>query len=279
MVTKAVILARGLGTRMQREQTGLQLDAASATAAGEGAKAMIPVAGRPFLDYSLQELIDAGFEQVCLVVAPGRSRLMDYYREVSTRLETVRLSFAIQAEPRGTADAVAAARGFTGDDRFVSMNCDNLYGVQLLRTLRGASPDCCHVVAHPYEMLRRDSNLDEVRLARWAKLLVDEAGNVLRIATVSAGPTPASPLPSAEGQALVSPNLFSFTSHIFDACETIAPNPANGEYELPAAVQHLIDANTLPVKALLATSGLLDLTSRTDIVSVAARLSGRTLSF
>src|SRR2546422_8404795 len=58
--TKAVILARGLGTRMRRSDPTAVLDARQAAVAETGVKAMIPV-GRPFLDYSLSALADAGY--------------------------------------------------------------------------------------------------------------------------------------------------------------------------------------------------------------------------
>ena len=67
-VTKAVILARGLGTRMRRDE-GVGLDREQSRAAAEGAKGMIPF-GRPFLDYVLSSLADAGFREVCLVIGP-----------------------------------------------------------------------------------------------------------------------------------------------------------------------------------------------------------------
>ncbi len=57
--TKAVILARGLGTRMRRDDAGAELSAEQASLADSGMKAMIPV-GRPFLDYVLSGLADAG---------------------------------------------------------------------------------------------------------------------------------------------------------------------------------------------------------------------------
>ncbi len=48
-VSKAVVLARGLGTQMRREDAGAALDDAQAAVAARGVKAMIPI-GRPFLD-------------------------------------------------------------------------------------------------------------------------------------------------------------------------------------------------------------------------------------
>ena len=83
-VTKAVILARGMGTRMRRaEGDSPQLDAQQAQMADSGLKAMIPV-GRPFLDYVLSGLADAGFREVCLVIGPEHGIVRDYYREAAS---------------------------------------------------------------------------------------------------------------------------------------------------------------------------------------------------
>ncbi|MGI8619426.1 MAG: nucleotidyltransferase family protein, partial [Gemmatimonadaceae bacterium] len=53
--TKAVVLARGLGTRMRAADSTADLDADASAIADSGVKAMIPV-GRPFLDYVLSAL-------------------------------------------------------------------------------------------------------------------------------------------------------------------------------------------------------------------------------
>ena len=55
------------------------LDPAQAAAANAGLKTMIPIHGRPFLDYVLHALSEAGYDDVGLVVTtdhPAR----DYYR-------------------------------------------------------------------------------------------------------------------------------------------------------------------------------------------------------
>src|SRR5687767_15216802 len=87
-----------------------------ASAASAGLKSMMPVAAsgrpaRPFLDYVLSELADAGFTRVALVVAPegdGPGPLRAYYLG-DGRPQRLALSFIVQPEARGTADAVRAA--------------------------------------------------------------------------------------------------------------------------------------------------------------------------
>ena len=83
--TKAVILARGLGTRMRRPDPAAGLDERQTSIAGTGVKAMMPI-GRPFLDYVLSTIADAGFRDVCLVIGPEHDAVREYYGAGPQRL-------------------------------------------------------------------------------------------------------------------------------------------------------------------------------------------------
>src|SRR5215469_10911449 len=109
-LTKVVILARGIGRRMRRQDDSVRLDTCQLAAADAGVKAMIPF-GRPFLDYVLGGVAEEEFTEACLVVGPGHSAIRDYYgrRHPPSR---IRVHFAVQQQPRGTADAVIAAEQF-----------------------------------------------------------------------------------------------------------------------------------------------------------------------
>src|SRR4030095_8970680 len=79
--TKAVILARGLGTRMRAPGEGNpSLARAQADAVDRGMKSRMPMSdGRPFLDYLLAALAEAGISDVCLVVGPEHGEVRDRY--------------------------------------------------------------------------------------------------------------------------------------------------------------------------------------------------------
>jgi dTDP-glucose pyrophosphorylase len=134
MTTSAVILARGLGTRMRKADDGATLDAAQAAAADAGLKGMIPM-GRPFLHYLISALADAGFTDVCLVIGPEHQRVRDHFTG-SGAPRRVRLRFAVQPNALGTADAVLAADAFTGGKPFAVINSDNYYPVEALDELQ-----------------------------------------------------------------------------------------------------------------------------------------------
>ena len=131
---KAVILARGLGTRMKAADDAAGLNRQEAAAADTGVKALIPI-GRPFLDYVLTGLSQAGYRRVCLVVAPDHEPFRRYYQDEAPP-ETLSIDFAVQTEPKGTADAVLAAERFADGEPVVMLNSDNYYPPQALRALR-----------------------------------------------------------------------------------------------------------------------------------------------
>ena len=133
---QVVILARGLGTRMRKSDPAVALDPALAAAADSGVKAMIPI-GRPFLDYVLGVAADAGITRACLVVGPEHGQIQKYYTELRPRRMTI--EFAVQVQPLGTADAVAAAEQVVGQRPFLMINSDNYYPLQALCGLRDAS--------------------------------------------------------------------------------------------------------------------------------------------
>jgi dTDP-glucose pyrophosphorylase len=264
---KAVIMARGLGTRMRRGDRETKLSLEQAAAADRGVKGLIPLGsvGRPFLDYVISGLADAGFEEVCLVIGPEHDAVRTQYT-VDTPPTRVRLSFAVQAEPRGTADAVIAARTFASGERFLVINSDNYYPVDVLRALRLLGRP--GLPGFDRDGLINKGNIDPDRVARFALLRVSRDEELEGIvekpdaATIQAfGP-----------DALVSMNCWLFGPLIFDACAAVTPS-GRGELELADAVQRAI-AMGERFRVLRFSRPVLDLTSRSDVADVARRLRG-----
>ncbi|HET7187991.1 MAG TPA: nucleotidyltransferase family protein [Gemmatimonadaceae bacterium] len=259
--TKAVILARGLGTRMRKSDDGAPLEPAQAAVADRGVKGMIPI-GRPFMDYLISALADAGFAEVCLVIGPEHDEVREHYARLAPR--RVQLSFAVQREPLGTADAVLAAESFAAGMPFAVINSDNYYPVEALAELhRRAAPV---VVGFERDALVRLGNVPEERVARFGALDIAGDGTLRRILA-----TPTSAM--SGGEIYASLNCWSFTSDIFRACREVPPS-ARGELELPQAVQLAIDRLGMRMLVVPMRAAVLDMSSRGDIASVAARLQG-----
>ncbi len=124
-ILKAVIPAAGFGTRM--------LPATKAVP-----KEMLPVAGKPLIQYAIEEAAASGIETVVVVVRELKSLIQAHFapdhelerflknRGMSTSADLLRdlpktatLQFVEQRQPLGLADAVLCARPFVGDDPFV----------------------------------------------------------------------------------------------------------------------------------------------------------------
>ena len=94
MTSRAIVLARGLGRRMQQTDAAATMTEDQLRAADAGLKAMMPVGGRPFLDFILGSLADAGVSDVALVVAPEHEAVRRYYADHPAKRS--RLAFVVQ---------------------------------------------------------------------------------------------------------------------------------------------------------------------------------------
>jgi len=260
---KAVVLARGKGTRMQRAAAGTA-SAEQSRVADSGVKAMIPF-GRPFLDFILSVLADAGCRDVCLVIGPEHDSVREYYERTNVP-ERVQVSFAIQREARGTADAVLSARTFAGTDPFLTLNADNLYPVDALRAL--VALDGAGLPAFRRSALLERSNIDPDRIRTYALLTIDDEGYLTDIVEK---PDPET-FARYGAHAAVSMNCWRFGPAIFEACSRIEPS-SRGEVELPNAVRHAIKAMGERFRAVPIEAGVLDLSKREDIGEVERRLA------
>lgn len=259
--TKVVILARGLGTRMRANHGEQGLLPEQASVADTGLKAMIPV-GRPFLDFLISAIADAGFSDVCIVIGPEHGQVRERFtREVKP--SRVRVHFAVQERALGTADAVLAAEEFAAGDPFVVLNSDNYYPIDVLARLRPIGDAA--IVGFEREALVTLSGFPPERAARFGALDIDDDGFLRRILVT---PTPA----MAGREIYASMNCWLFTREIFTACRAVPLSP-RGELELPRAVHLAIDSGQIKVRVIKVRAAVLDMSNRADIAAVTARLS------
>ena len=262
-VTKAVVLARGLGTRMRADDASVQLDAAQAEAARVGHKAMMPLGDRPLLDYLLSSLAEAGFTEICLIVAPEHDAVRARYVKNAPH-SRIRVHIVVQPSANGTADAILNAEDWIAGDEFIVLNGDNYYPPDGLRRLREA--DGPATLAYDRDALIRESNIPVERVAKYALLDVGEDG-MLRDVLEKPDDATMRRMPDAP----VSMNVWRFDRAIFRACRDVPPSP-RGEFEIPLAVQYGVRVLGLRIRALPFQGSVLDLSSRGDIASVSARL-------
>ena len=265
--TQAVILARGLGSRMRRETGDAgALTAEQRRAAEQGAKGMMPLGTRPFLDYVLSALADAGIEEATLVVSPNADAMREYFTSTSPP-RRIRVRFAVQDEPRGTADAVQSAREVVRNAPFLVLNSDNYYPVAAYRDL--AALGTAGLVAFEADTLVRDGGLEPERVLRYALIDATAEGTVR---AVREKPSADDEL-ARRAERWVSMNLWSFTPVIFEACARVQPS-ARGELEIQDAVNIAIRDLGERFRVIPMRAAVLDLSSRADIAFVARQLAG-----
>ena len=114
---QAVILAGGRGTRMQ-------------PITNERPKPMVPILGRPFLEYQVEQLRDEGFEQILILLGYMPEFVQNYFGD--GRRWGVRIEYSVTGPDQLTSSRVATARHMI-DPCFLLLYCDNYWPMQLDR--------------------------------------------------------------------------------------------------------------------------------------------------
>lgn len=117
---QAVILAGGRGTRMRPITDTLP-------------KPMVPVLGRPFLEYQVEQLRDQGFERILLLLGYLPHVVQDHFGDGSRW--GVEISYSVTGPDDLTGSRVANARRLI-DPCFLLLYCDNYWPMQMDRLWR-----------------------------------------------------------------------------------------------------------------------------------------------
>lgn len=127
-VCKAVIPAAGNGTRM--------LPATRVVP-----KELLPVAGKPLIQYAVEEAAASGIEEIILVLAKGKEAIAEHLQAGAAESSTAssrnksfsypKIQIAWQQSPRGLADAILAASPLVGNESFAVILPDVLIDAKI----------------------------------------------------------------------------------------------------------------------------------------------------
>ncbi len=115
LTNEAIVLAGGLGTRLQHVLPGIP-------------KCMAPVNGKPFLTYVLDSLEIQKITNVVLSVGYRKDEIMNYF---GSEYHSVSITYSIENEPLGTGGAIKFALDYCNNEDIFIVNGDTYFNPDL----------------------------------------------------------------------------------------------------------------------------------------------------
>ena len=113
MITEAIVLAGGLGTRLKPVIADLP-------------KSLAPVAGKPFLAYLLDYAKKQGIEKFIFALGHKTEQIEAFVRQY---LPSGTYVFSIEDKPLGTGGAIFKACKEVSADHAIVLNADTFFGI------------------------------------------------------------------------------------------------------------------------------------------------------
>jgi len=220
MIKKVVVSAAGQGTRM------LELSK-------NKSKHLIEVNNRPFLAYLLDNILEAGYQEIMLVVGYKQDMMEEFVENYTFEGKKPNISMVSQFEilgPRekeyGTACPLKCVKEWTGGEPFISLVGDNFYSAHDLKSMN---------VDDEYNYV---GGLENDHPEKFGVLLTE--GEFLKEIVEK---------PKEFVGNLINTSLYKFTPEVFEKLPLIKKSP-RGEYEITDVISLLAKEGKVKVRKI-----------------------------